>query len=921
MATEDTGEPDPSREADTSASLAAAHPGASQGLVRPPLGPAQTDDEVLPCDAPTFVPTADALPTPPGRGPAREVATFTALDPPRSDGPLHVGGVAPCEAPTLPGPAHPLGVPADPPAPPWQMAHDATELDLMRDVPTEPGTGALEPDADAAATLRDTPLPGQGDEQEGCGLPSQLSAAERYVIGEELGRGGMGVVYRAFDQNLQRDVAMKVLNLGARTTREHIARFIDEARTTSQLQHPGIVSVHEVGRDAAGRLFFTMKLVQGRTLSQVVRDLRAHDAAICADFSRFRLLEIFVEVCRIVHYAHERGVVHRDLKPQNIMVGRYGEVQVMDWGLVKVLAADASAPRAPQAEAPLASGHAETQCGALLGTPGYMAPEQAAPETAKATPRADIYALGAVLYHLLTGNAPYGGRTPVEIVTRLLTVEPPPPRTLESTTARELEAVCLQALARSPEDRYASAAELAGEVQAYLEGRPVQALPLGHLGRALKFCRRNPLKATLVLLLCLTAAGMTVLARIAWDRTLEARAALGVSEGLRQEKEADYHRLADLAMRPVMADLLGAARRDPKQVGAFVAQADTLLSRLVRHEQTLARLGAPAEGEDPRSTVQRASLLELLPWLQVLRAQRDELLVCWALADTTRARDAALWREALRSLADTALCPQYQGLQIAPQGDLLPIGRDPGSGLWEFWHRWSGEPPVRTQDGSLQLSEATGLIFVLIPGGSFAMGSERYPQYSDEGPVRTVAVPPFFISKLEMTQGQWQRMDGENPAWWVNERFGVDFFSALHPVESVSWNACTQLLGQFALSLPSETQWERAARAGTTSRWYTGDDERQALAAANLSGEQVDGWRYTAAVGRFAPNAFGLHDTMGNVWEWCLDSYDGTEGSGRVIRGASFTEAAEFARHAYRNNLLPALGDNNLGLRPVRAAR
>jgi serine/threonine protein kinase/tetratricopeptide (TPR) repeat protein len=314
----------------------------------------------------------------------------------------------------------------------------------------------------------------------------------RYEIRDELGRGGMGVVYRALDRDLQREVALKVM-LGVDGSA--LPRFVAEARATAQLQHPGVVPIYDIGLDSGKNLFFTMKLIEGETLEHVIRRTRAN-APDVGEFTLFRLLQIFVEVARTVAYAHERGIVHRDLKPANVMIGRHGEVQLLDWGLAKVLRQ--AAPEPAPADAAATAGtlgvaaRGETVGGAVTGTPAYLSPEQARGNSAKVGPPADVWALGGTLSQILTGRAPFHEGTCTEVVAKLLDGEGPPrPREVDRAVPRELDAICAKAMAVDPARRYASALALAEDVQAFLEHRPVTAYPEGRLPRATKWLRRH----------------------------------------------------------------------------------------------------------------------------------------------------------------------------------------------------------------------------------------------------------------------------------------------------------------------------------------------------------------------------------------------------------------------------------------------
>ena len=322
----------------------------------------------------------------------------------------------------------------------------------------------------------------------------------------------------------------------------------------------------------------------------------------------------------------------------------------------------------------------------------------------------------------------------------------------------------------------------------------------------------------------------------------------------------------------------------------------------------------------------------------------------------------AEWDEAIKSIADPDECPLYGGLELREQLGLVPIGRDPDSGLWEFWHVQSGARSPRDENERLVLTEAMGLVFVLIPGGTFWMGAQATersgrnfdPQAesdeSHEGSPVEVTLDPYFLSKYELTQGQWLRCMGSNPSdYGPGIKFGDHAATLLHPVEQVSWEDCLELLGRLGLSLPTEAQWEYGCRAGTQTPWWTGTERAELDQVGNLADQfcKANGgaasWRYEpdlndgfvvhAPVGRYRANAFGVHDVIGNIFEWCLDDYGGyanvpKSGDGRravagaayrVLRGGSFSQLAAYARSADRDITPPGDRSSNLGARPARA--
>lgn len=337
------------------------------------------------------------------------------------------------------------------------------------------------------------------------GLPdvTDIDRPRRYELGGVVNEGGMGAILNAKDLNLKRRVAMKVLLKPRKASSDDIIRFIEEAQVTSQLEHPNTVPIHELGVDAAGNVFYTMKFVEGITLKDILRRIREGHAATISDYPLGKLLSIFQRVCDAVAFAHSRKVIHRDLKPENVMLGQYGEVQVMDWGIAKVIA------RKPgqQAEAGTKDHHTVesirledgsegfvTQHGTLMGTPGFMAPEQINGEIENIDDRTDVYSLGAILYNILTLHPPLTGDNADEIFAKALAGEIPHPSTYNSPADRKpapgksgagtarlphcprgqvpdsLAAVAMKALSMNQSDRYQRVKDLQREIDAYLNG-------------------------------------------------------------------------------------------------------------------------------------------------------------------------------------------------------------------------------------------------------------------------------------------------------------------------------------------------------------------------------------------------------------------------------------------------------------------
>ena len=304
----------------------------------------------------------------------------------------------------------------------------------------------------------------------------------RYTYIGERGKGGMGRVLLVHDEHLERDIALKELlpleeegptPSPARHAKDMVARFLREAKITGQLEHPSITPVHEVGRRRDGGLYYTMKLVRGKTLSQAITEAGTLE-------KRLKLLPHFVDLCQAIAYAHDRGVIHRDIKPSNVMIGDYGETVIIDWGLAKVKEQeDMRGDEMQKTLVAMRSGEeedaAKTAYGQALGTPVYMPPEQARGDLDAIDERSDIYSLGAVLYEIFTGQTPFSGTSLKRTFDQVQNKEPEPIRRIEHKVPKELAVICAKAMAKDPTKRYDSAKDLAEAVQSW---RPRKKRPL-----------------------------------------------------------------------------------------------------------------------------------------------------------------------------------------------------------------------------------------------------------------------------------------------------------------------------------------------------------------------------------------------------------------------------------------------------------
>ena len=311
-----------------------------------------------------------------------------------------------------------------------------------------------------------------------------------YELIQEIARGGMGVVFAARQTSLNRIVAVKRMLQATLATPEQVRRFRAEAEAAASLRHPNIVGIYEIG-EHKGQHYFSMEYIEGGNLAELVRD---------GPLAPRRAAEFLKTIAAALAYAHERGILHRDLKPSNVLVDEHDQPHVTDFGLAKILTGDNDL----------------TLSGQVLGTPSYMSPEQGAGRSAELGPATDIYSLGAVLYHLLTGRPPFAAETPAETLRQAKEVEPVAPRALNASVPRDLETICLKCLAKEPARRYPTAQELAADLDRFLRGEPIHARPVTRVERAWRWCRREPALAgaigAVALLLIALAIGSSVAA-------------------------------------------------------------------------------------------------------------------------------------------------------------------------------------------------------------------------------------------------------------------------------------------------------------------------------------------------------------------------------------------------------------------------
>jgi formylglycine-generating enzyme required for sulfatase activity/serine/threonine protein kinase len=886
-----------------------------------------------------------------------------------------------------------------------------------------------------------------------------------YELLEPIGSGGMGEVWSAKQRVLKREVALKLNKRPDQVLRRAV--FVSEATVTANLSHPNIVPVYDLMVDSETNAF-AMKRVEGQSWADVMgTDMTrmAHDGTGLYQTNDFeKHLRIFLSVCDALSFSHKKGILHNDLKPANVMVGEFGEVLLLDWGL----ALDASPDRRNDFVRHI------TTLQRPLGTPEFISPEVARGQGQEMGPWSDVYSMGAILFFLIEGISPHVGDETLEIIDNVVKGKR---YGFSEEVDEELIEICTGCLQSDRTLRTQSILEVKRSLEAYTKTRQSRLLVLagkmlmrecaglknqpqanpesnrqndrlyalyveaystfrqaGHLWRGNEEAREGELQAhyelalwalkrgdlglaeaqvlslslepgwkeeilskvavakdarlrakrrtrvlknVLILTLLLIAAGVFVSFRLIQDEKQIAQE----NASLATTRLDNIQRLSDIELvtqyKTEANALWPALPQHVEGMKAWIASVKELVSRQDTHRTYLRTFCAEKGRQKGDGTC--AFLNHVDTWeYQTFERLADDLQALrevgltdvesrLAFAETVKGKTIDAPREAWKKVHNEVLAePRYDGLKLTPQIGLIPLGKDPVTGLQEFAHLQSGAVPDRGSDGRLKVEEATGVVLVLVPGGSFMMGAkpptEEAPLGSpnvdpdakkSEGPVHKVQLKPFFMGKYEITQGQWLRFTKSNPAAYPPGRtIGGNAHDLRHPVEQVRWRDVNEMLERLDLVLPTEAQWEYGIRAGTRTVFWTGDAKETLQGGTNLSDRYChenegpkswrhedwlnDGYTVHGPVGSYRANAFGLHDMAGNVWEWVRDRQapysesvrpgDGFRSAAkdapRVFRGGGFRATVIHARSAERYGLYaPEYSAYDVGARAGRAVQ
>lgn len=648
-------------------------------------------------------------------------------------------------------------------------------------------------------------------------LQSMPEGTDRYKFISVLGRGGMGTVYKVYDNKLDRIVALKLISSGNSATKKEKERFIREAQAIARLKHPNIVSLYEISENQ-DQLFFTMDFVEGCSLAKFL------------DKSENRLttkqvISLMLKICDAVNYAHSQGVIHRDLKPSNIMMDGI-EPKLMDFGLAKIKNVSKNL----------------SKTGEILGTLKYMSPEQVE-ESKSVDERSDIYSLGSILYKIITGKVPFDG-SPINILHKILNTKPEPPSNLKKRVHKGIEYICLKTLEKNKNDRHQDVNMLIKDLKNYRRVRQnknyfIPALmTISILSFSLIFFsygRKTP-SFTFVAFDIVDKEKISK-KKFSWDDEIYMRVKLNI-------KFSETNDLT-LYIQGDIKDSITLTKSPKKGDQEFLVKLKTLTSKKYSYRVKVS-----------------VSFLKTIHRSQEISFEREN--------------------------PDSQKIKGFSFLKVAK-------------------YSCGGQ----THTVKEYVHKKTGMECVLIPSGEFLMGNDHGE--IDEIPIHKVRIDSFLMSKTEVTQSVWKKIMNTEPWRKGKTSYGKgDNYAA----NNISWLNAMEFCKKTDVRLPTEAEWEYSCRAGTQSIYYWGNEINSEYLWYKVN-TYYKKQKYAHKVAMKKPNAFGLYDTVGNVWELCSDWYDkdyykkskynnpkGADfGTQKVSRGGSWYYSGHEQRSAIRGHL------------------
>lgn len=737
--------------------------------------------------------------------------------------------------------------------------------------------------------------------------PGSLGRLRHYEVRKVIGRGGCGIVLKAFDEKLERNVAVKVMAPQLASTSPARKRFLREARATAAIRHKNVVSVYAV--EEGPLPFLVMEYIEGETLQQRIDRTGPLDVE--------DVLRIGQQVADGLAAAHHSGLIHRDIKPGNILLeAGTDQLKITDFGLARS-ADDASI----------------TQSGMITGTPLYMSPEQA--QALGIDHRSDLFSLGSVLYVMCSGRPPFRAASTLAVVKRVVEDQPRPIDSIIPEVPKWLIAIIAKLHAKDPCERFASAQEV---------------------GELLARCRSEFEQHGRVELPEDILAKLPQLESNAQEPDADefqptpGKCVPGKQDHTARSHSPNWAAAAAIALVLViglgMTDVAGVTNIGGTAIRMFSPEGTLVI------EVDDPGVSVNIDGEQMIITGAGAKEIRLKPGRYQLQASKDGKLLRQQIVNVTRSGRQVVrvhWEE---SPTENGRSSDQRWPNDTPPPAIAPFDADKAKRLQQEWADFLDVPVEREIIvGQNKDGQDVNLTMVLIPPGEFLMGSSdqertqflegyakaandqwaasRIPSEGPEHPVRITR--PFYLGKYEVTQAQWQAVMGDNPSKFNDH--------PAHPVEKVSWNDIQPFLaklnerdfaGKLKFALPTEAQWEFACRAGTTTTWHSGDDQAVLREFGWFHGH-ADG--KTHSVGRLKPNPLGLYDLHGNVWEWCADRFaddyyakapvDDPNGPGsgtnRAIRGGCAMYHANYCRSASRDHNHPGHRFGGLGFRIAAA--